>query len=352
MLPRARAGGFDGIDGRIGQRNTKGVHVFPLPHEQVDIGGRQATLHGYPFRHSRLIDYIKYSKESPRDLSNTIIVEYISVMLKTLQGGRLPMSPRQRSVTTATVQSVDRAFHIFEHLIEHGPSSLSDLATNSGLKISTVHNLLSTLMSRGYVRQNAATRLYSASGKVFALANMLKQHIRALPLLEEAAIAGATHETVFIGNLEGLKINHHIVIHGTHALVANPQRGSRLHSTALGKVLLAFTQEPILKQFLAECDLPALTATTITDPGQLCAQLQQIREQRIAFNFGEESASVFGMAVPVFDWSGAAVAGICIGYPAERDNAEYRAQLVALLQEQARAVSENLYYTDKKVSIA
>ena len=51
-----------------------------------------------------------------------------------------------------TVQAVVRALSILEALAEVAePIALSDLAKKVGLKLATVHRLLATLMSKGYV---------------------------------------------------------------------------------------------------------------------------------------------------------------------------------------------------------
>jgi IclR family KDG regulon transcriptional repressor len=257
------------------------------------------------------------------------------------------LSSKQRGKEAAKVQSVDRALNLLEHLIVNGATSLGELAKDTGLKPSTAHNLLATLLSRGYVSQNSIDRTYFASSRILELAGLLRRQNRALPLLEAAAqtLGAATGETVFVGQLEGLTTRMFFVIQGTHALVANPQPGSRLHSTALGKVLLAYAPDYVVQQFVDQEPLAALTSATITDERQLREELGRVRAAGVAFNWGEESASVYGIAAPVLDWAGTLVAAICVGYPAERDTPVYREELLALLQAQVREVSRCLGYT-------
>ncbi|MGI6549595.1 MAG: helix-turn-helix domain-containing protein [Syntrophomonadales bacterium] len=58
-----------------------------------------------------------------------------------------------------TVQSVERVLNIIEALAEHGsPMNLGDLADKVGLKPSTTHRLLNTLLVRGFVDQNDDSR--------------------------------------------------------------------------------------------------------------------------------------------------------------------------------------------------
>ena len=73
-----------------------------------------------------------------------------------------------------------------------------------------------------------------------------------------------------------------------------------LHSTALGKVLLAW--DPEGKADLAALGpLPALTGRTIVDHGELRAELDRVREAGYALNDGESGDGIRTVAVPVLD---------------------------------------------------
>lgn len=55
---------------------------------------------------------------------------------------------------SASVQSVERAFEILEVISAHdGRLTLSQLSAETALPAATVHRLLRTLVSRGYVTQ-------------------------------------------------------------------------------------------------------------------------------------------------------------------------------------------------------
>ena len=60
-----------------------------------------------------------------------------------------------------TVVAIDRCLDLIEELATHPDGCLpTDLATRLGLPESAVHRLLGTLIDRGYVRQDPATRAY------------------------------------------------------------------------------------------------------------------------------------------------------------------------------------------------
>ena len=60
-----------------------------------------------------------------------------------------------------------------------------------------------------------------------------------------------------------------------------------LHSTALGKVLLAGFEEKRLERFLARMALKQHTPVTITSADVLRTQIEQVRRDRLAINMGE-----------------------------------------------------------------
>ncbi|MCI0370436.1 MAG: helix-turn-helix domain-containing protein, partial [candidate division NC10 bacterium] len=62
---------------------------------------------------------------------------------------------RRRGGSTNVVHSVIRALTLLDTMASHGRAiGIADLSKRVRLHVSTVHRLLATLISRGYVRQN------------------------------------------------------------------------------------------------------------------------------------------------------------------------------------------------------
>ena len=92
-----------------------------------------------------------------------------------------------------------------------------------------------------------------------------------------------------------------------HPLKVNSWEGKRisLHSSALGKVLLAWKTEEEIDRILAQISWPRSTPTTITDPLQYKKHLTSVRHQGWAADDGEDIPEISCFAVPVRDRSGA-----------------------------------------------
>ena len=85
------------------------------------------------------------------------------------------------------VQSLQRAFELLERLADAGgEASLSELAASSGLPMPTIHRLIRTLVTLGYVRQNT-NRRYALGARLIRLGEnaSLQFGTWARPLLAE-----------------------------------------------------------------------------------------------------------------------------------------------------------------------
>ena len=219
----------------------------------------------------------------------------------------------------ATVQSVDRALLLLELLAASGGRlAISDLAARSGLSLGTVHRLLQSLTARGYVRQDLDRR-YALGTALLPLGDAAARLLSswAMPLL--AQLAEQCGET---SNLAVLEDDHVIYVAqapGRHRMRMFTEVGRRVlpHSTAVGKVLLAWQDEEQVSRVLTRLGLPARTPSTVTTPAAFAAELAEVREHGWAVDDEEEELGVRCMAVPVGPGPGA-VAAVSVSAPASR----------------------------------
>ncbi|MBS2535773.1 IclR family transcriptional regulator [Catenulispora sp. NF23] len=202
-----------------------------------------------------------------------------------------PTAPREGA------QSVHRTLALLQCFAD-SPQDLtgSDLARRTGLALSTAHRLLKVLTNAGILEQDPATARYRL-GPSLAELGRLAYHRRGLhraepELAELAAHTGATADLA-------TRVGGHAVILAGGSLDRDGARGLRrpLHSTALGKVLLAWGDNADLTAL----PLEQLTRRTITDPQHLREELERVRTAGFALNEGESTTGVRTIAVPVLD---------------------------------------------------
>jgi DNA-binding IclR family transcriptional regulator len=118
------------------------------------------------------------------------------------------------------------------------------------------------------------------------------------------------------------------------------------YCVATGKALLAHAAGSVLEEVARH--LEGHTPRTITDPAVFYKELQKIRENGYAINRGEWRESVHGLAAPILDGHGHAIAAIGISGPSERLNPKHLRDFAQLVTDTARAIAGDLGFTDAR----
>jgi DNA-binding IclR family transcriptional regulator len=241
---------------------------------------------------------------------------------------------------------LQRGLDILEFLAaQDHPIGIRELAQQVELSPSTCYRLLQILRERGYVCQDALTRLWTLGLKPLELGMRQLNHAGlpsvARPHLVE--LMRATHETVFLGVRDGDYVVYIDAILSEQAIRTDVNLGSRwpLHSGALGKVLLSALSEDDIERILAG-PLQAFTPSTIVDPQCLRIEIAQTRARGYALNHGETVTGIFCAAAPLYDRSGQVVAAIGAAGPEERIGAANVPHFVELVRATAQRISAHL----------
>ncbi|MEU1183280.1 IclR family transcriptional regulator [Streptomyces sp. NPDC005820] len=225
----------------------------------------------------------------------------------------------QRIPTTAPApagaQAVLRALGVLDCFREYSAEGLSasDIARRMDLSVSTAHRLARTLLAAGFLDQDDSTARYQL-GSVVAELGQLAFHQRGLhraaPELEQLSLrTSATADLAIRSGRHALILVGRSVQPGTGPGLRRP-----LHSTALGKVLLAWARpdDEVSETILDDLPLEPLTDRTITDPDALRRELALVRADGYALNDGESAVGVRTLAVPVLDRAGRAHAALAV----------------------------------------
>lgn len=226
---------------------------------------------------------------------------------------------RQQPRTGA--QSVERALAVlrcFEGAA--GDLGVSEIAARTGLSVSTAHRLTRALCAGGLLAQDSRTERYQLGPLLVVLGNRAEQRLgyaRALPALEQ--LAQETGESVNLGIRSGVDVLVVLSVASPHPLRFAQESGSRVpvHTSAMGKVLLAFSADPGREVR----ELPALQAYTdhtITDARALVAELEEIRGHGWSVNDEERNVGVRAVAAPVLGPLGSALAAVAVQGPTVR----------------------------------
>ncbi len=226
--------------------------------------------------------------------------------------------PRTRS----NVQSVDRAVRILTMLAENQfPVGVAELAARLKLSTTSVHRMLTTLASVGWVEQNTRTSRYRLGtrflgvGAAGLITHPIVQHGRHFL----TRLSDVTGFDGFLSTLIGGRVVYLAKSNGENGLGAEFEPGVSLpaHSMATGKLLLAYAPRSA-REALYKGGLQPYARGTITDPQVLEVELAQILAQGYAVDRGERFDESRAMAVPVLSADGKPILGMaCVG-PASR----------------------------------
>jgi DNA-binding IclR family transcriptional regulator len=223
---------------------------------------------------------------------------------------------------------------------EHRSLTLTALAARAGLPLATAHRLVGELVRHGaLVRQPSGGYVVGRRMWDLGLLAPVETGLRhaASPFLHD--LYGATLETVHLAVRDGTSVLYVERVAGRASVPVVSQVGSRLpmHSTGVGKVLLAYAPEEVRTAVLG--DLPRLTPYTVTQPGRLLEQLRRVHSEGYATTSEEMTLGACSVAVPVHDRGGAVVAALGFVVAGLRRD---RARLVSALQVAARGIGRSL----------
>lgn len=177
--------------------------------------------------------------------------------------------------------------------------TLSEIAEDAGLPISTAHRIIKDLSDWGALTRDDQGR-YSVGLRLWELGQTSVSRLRdaVRPFLQDLySLTGqVSHFAIRDGN-EVLYVDR---IYGTKRVPRASRIGGRLplHATAVGKVILA-QEEPWFQDAYLALPLAALTPKTTVDPDTLRAEFAQILEQRYAFTQEAARLGASSMAVPI-----------------------------------------------------
>lgn len=260
--------------------------------------------------------------------------------------------PTQRPPKTENVAAVLKVFSVLETLVEEKRAGLAELAQGAMTSKTTAHRLLQTMVDLGYVEQEPETEKYLLTLKLFSLgARSLQGQADILRVADPVMgkLSRATGESINLGVLDGHE-NFVTYIHkydSAYSLAMQSTLGYRnpLHSTSLGKALLAWRDVSEIEDRLKSIEYVKLAPGTITEPDTLRAQLQEIRMQGYSEEIEESEAGVRCMATPILDHLGRSVAAISISFPLFRFDEARKPEIVTLLKACGEEASRALGYS-------
>lgn len=246
------------------------------------------------------------------------------------------------------VPALERAFDILELFLDEPELSTPEITAKLGLPRTTVHELVGTLVTRGYL--SPATRdgnRFRLGVRGFQLGSAYADRLELAHEGQRVAeeIAERCHETVHLGVLESTEILYIAKVDSRHPVRMVSAIGRRLpaHCTAVGKALLAALPRARFKELYAGVTLTRMTDNSLTTRTALRTELDRISTGGgLAREYCESNDAVACVAAPVYDRSGEVTAAMSIAVPIVRWDDQAEVRLGELVAEGAATLSERL----------
>ena len=225
-------------------------------------------------------------------------------------------------------------------------ASAAELSRRAELPFSTTYRLLGSLTRDGFVDYEPDGRRYHLGLRIFQLGQRVSNHHgfagTALPILRR--VTEETGEATILSVRDG---NHHLTVNKvdgpqTFRVTSDPGHLGALHTTSVGKALVAFADDATRGQLIDELELEPLTEFSITDREAFRAEIELVRRRGYALMDEENELGMRAVAVPVFNSQGHAFAALATAVPVFRMSVEALVALVPLLQSAAAELSARL----------
>jgi len=247
------------------------------------------------------------------------------------------------------LKSVDKALQILESFsIDNPELTVSDLANKLSIPKVSIYRFLKVLMKKGFIGHNSSNSKYRLGLKMFELGSVVLRNMElrkaAFPLIEQ--LSERSGETVHLGILDGYKVVSIEGVESDHSLRISLPIGKSvfLHSTGIGKAILAFLPGEIIDKIIKNTGLPSFTVNTITDPAELRREMKLIRQRGYAVDNEENEEGIRCVAAPILDHSQRVVASISISGPAIRITGDRVSQFAKMVLDTTRKICRLLGY--------
>lgn len=223
----------------------------------------------------------------------------------------------------------------------------SEIAKLSGLPVSTVHRFLMNLESGDFLSRDNSGNYHLGVACVFLGQAAREQlDIRAVSLPHLHSLNEQTRETVHLTVRHGISAVYIEKLDSPQPLRIHSRIGASvpLHCSAVGKVLLAYLNEPERESLLNQLELRRFTENTIGNIQELQAELAKVEKNGYACDLEEHENHIRCIAAPVWDHSGSVNAALSVTGPTVRMSSSRLRELAPIVRCAGMEISRALGY--------
>lgn len=225
---------------------------------------------------------------------------------------------------------------------------VTELATELDHSKSTIHRHLETLEKNKLVVNDDGT--YRLSLRFLNIAANVREHFQNYDIVKRELenLAENTGEVAQFGLEEHGKVTYLYKTSGTQGVSTASRVGSQqpMHSTALGKTILAHAPQLTVNQILDRHELTSQTEKTITNRADLFEELEQIRQRGFALDDEENVTGLRCIGAPILH-DDVVLGALSVSGPSSRIEGDlFREKLPREVKRSANIIELNSKFTD------
>ena len=209
---------------------------------------------------------------------------------------------------------------------------------------SKIQRIANTLVRTGILKKNSVTKKYSIGLLLFEIGSLYHRDLNLLKIVKPHAIELSK---TFTGNIHlgilsqstpyTVLVIDRVMNYQTDGSIRRVSFNIPMHSSSMGKVLLAFSDVEKQEEILNNIEIKKLTPTTIANKKQLKKECKLIREKGYALDEGETHSNIYCIGVPLYSSEGLEGALSISGE--KKINAEIKKEMIKTLIEKANSIS-------------
>ncbi|KMO36986.1 transcriptional regulator [Methylobacterium variabile] len=249
---------------------------------------------------------------------------------------------------------LDRAIAILTFIAEQKKAlSAAEIAAGLALPLPTAHRLIGNLEHRGLIQKALGTKRYVVGSKLVTLS--AKTIGAAFRTVRRQAVLSAVADRIGEQCEIGVVRDHAVVYVDSvrskeqQSLQFNPGDSAPLHCTSTGKIYMSRLPAKTRHRLVHSMNLARHTPTTIVDPGELLASLEETRRRGWAKTNEEFVRGVVGCAVPIVSPAGDLIACLGVSVPVARVGFAGLDTFIGPLQEAAALLSETILQDNEDI---
>ncbi len=253
------------------------------------------------------------------------------------------MPASDSSPTTA----VERALNILEAAAQRRDGlTNAEISRKLGIPKSSASYILRTLEKRSYLRRDPESGRYRLGLKILSLGGDAQANLDiadiALPLMR--ILSEKIRMTVHLAVLDQGEAVYIEKVEAPGFFKVNTWVGRRmfLHSTSVGKCLLAWLSKQEIETIVKQQGMKKRTPKTITSISKLLADLEHVKLSGYAVDDEENSLGARCLGAPIFDSMGNATAALGASGTLTQTDEANMPRMIEALKETARRISRQL----------